>query len=131
MGEEMTSVGITAKVRRIQKKKPANPESSLGKGSIHSPKVILIEGEGDEFIPNIEQATGMRGFAIMVPRDQKDGWLLDMLWRVTMAYAAMPSLLYSRAKVRRMVEAVMSHEPRSTDIDRPKRTRASKRNRAG
>jgi hypothetical protein len=93
--------------------------------------VVLIEGDADDVIPSIERATGMHGFAIMVPQDQKDGWLLDMLWRITMAYAAMPSLLYSRAKVRKMVEAVMSHEPRSVDFDKPKRTRASKRNRAG
>jgi hypothetical protein len=126
----MTSIAGTTKVPRSRKQKPASPGSSLAKGSITSPNVILIEGEADDFIPNIERATGMHGFAIVVPPDQKDGWLLDMLWRIAMAYAAMPSLLYSRAKVRKMVEAVMSHEPRSVDIDEPKRRRASKRNRA-
>jgi hypothetical protein len=130
MAEEKTSVTNSATSRRIQKKKTTNPRSSLSKGS-NSPKVILMEGEADESVPNIERATGMHGFAIVMPADQKDGWLLDMLWRITMAYAAMPSLLYSRAKVRKMVEAVMSRELRSVDVDKPKRTRVSKRNRAG
>jgi len=130
MNKEMMSMAGRAKGTHAQRQSGSS-WNALGLGSIHSPKVILIEGDADEFIPNIERATGMHGFAIVVPPDQKDGWLLDMLWRITMAYAAMPSLLYSRAKVRKMVEAVMSHEPRSVDVDKPTRKRTSKRNRAG
>ena len=95
-------------------------------GKIHSSNVILFEGNADEFVPNAKLAKGMHGFVIMVPAEEGDNWLLDMLWRITMAYAAMPSLLYSRAKVRTMVEAVMSRgKKRQTDKPKPKPSRAS------
>ena len=79
---------------------------------IHGQRVILVEGYADEFVPNVESAIGMQGFAITVPPGERGEWLLDMLWRITMAYAGMPRLLTSRATVRKMVEAVMSKECR-------------------
>lgn len=87
---------------------------------INSPKVIMVEGEADEFVPNAEPAIGMHGFAIMVPPGEKDGWLLDMLWRVTIAYAGLPSLLRSRSNVRKMVEAVMNYKSRPVRRAKPK-----------
>jgi hypothetical protein len=81
---------------------------------IHSPRVILIEGNADELVSNAESAAGMHGFAILVPPGEEHEWLLDMLWRITIAYAGRPSLLMSRAMVRKMVEAVMSKESRET-----------------
>lgn len=115
----MTSVTGGNKVPRIQKK-PASHRSNLAKGGIHSRKVILIESDADEFVPNLESATGMHGFAIMVPPEQRNGWLLDMLWRITMAYAAMPSLLYTRTNVRKMVEAVISRQNPRSDSPKPR-----------
>lgn len=86
---------------------------------IHSSRVLLLEGNADEFVPNAKLAKGMHGFVIMVPAEEGDNWLLDMVWRITMAYAAMPSLFYSRAKVRTMVEAVMARKKKRA-IDKPK-----------
>ncbi|MFP5230879.1 MAG: hypothetical protein ACLGXA_24960 [Acidobacteriota bacterium] len=94
---------------------------------IRSPKVVVVEGDATELLPDTEMATGMHGFVIMVPQDQKGGWLLDMMWRITVAYAALPSLLYSRAKVRTMLEAVMSRESRPVDVAEPRRARVSKK----
>ncbi|MGA2728454.1 MAG: hypothetical protein ABSE96_11605 [Terracidiphilus sp.] len=79
---------------------------------IHGQRAILIEGNADEFVPNSEPAAGMHGFAIMVPPDEAGERLLDMLWRITIAYVGIPSLLRSRAKVSKMVEAVMGSESR-------------------
>lgn len=75
---------------------------------IHSPNVILVEGYGYELVPDAKPAAGMHGFAIIAPPGEGSEWLLDMLWRITMAYAGLPSLLMNRATVRKMVEAVMS-----------------------
>jgi|SRR6516162_1749798 hypothetical protein len=85
---------------------------------IHGQRVILVEGYADEFVPNVEAAVGMQGFAIVVSPGERGEWLLDMLWRITMAYAGMPSLLMSRATVRKMVEAVMSKECREHKLPR-------------
>lgn len=82
---------------------------------ILSPRVILIEGNADEFVPNAESAAGMHGFAILVPPGEDHEWLLDMLWRITIAYAGRPSLLMRRAMVSKMVEAVMSKESREPE----------------
>lgn len=87
---------------------------------IRSKKVIMVEGRADEFAPDVEMATGMCGFAILVPSGVDDNWLLDMIWRITVAYAGRPSLLFSRANVRTMVEAVMSRETRPTNSSRLK-----------
>ena len=85
---------------------------------IDSSRVILVEGYADEFVPNAEPAVGMHGFAILVPPGGGGEQLLDMLWRITMAYAGMPSLLVNQANVRKMVEAVMSKEGRELQTER-------------
>ena len=54
---------------------------------IHSQNVILVEGDADEIVPNAKLATDMHGFVIMVPPGEGGERLLDMLWRITMAYA--------------------------------------------
>jgi len=89
---------------------------------IHSERVILIEGDADEIVPNAKPAAGMHGFVIMVPPGEGGERLLDMLWRITMAYAGMPRMLASRTTVRNMVEAVWSKEIREdTPARRPVR----------
>lgn len=85
---------------------------------IHSERVILIEGDADEIVLNAKLAADMHGFAIMVPPGEGGERLLDMLWRITMAYAGRPGLLRSRTTVRKMVEAVWSKEIRE---DKPAR----------
>lgn len=79
---------------------------------IHSDRVILLEGVADEIVPNAKLAADMHGFVIMVPPGEGGERLLDMLWRITMAYAGRPSMLRSRTTVRKMVEAVWSKESR-------------------
>jgi hypothetical protein len=120
----MVSVAGGNKGPDIQKVGPANCKNSLGKGSIHSAKVILVEGDADDFIPYVESATGTHGFVIMVPVVEKDGWLLDMLWRVTMAYAGLPSLVRSRSNVQKMVEAVMNYKSRPARHGKSKASRS-------
>ena len=85
---------------------------------ISSERVILIEGDTHEIVPNAELAADMHGFAIMVPPGDGGERLLDMLWRITMLYAGSPQLLRSRAKVSKMVEAVWSKKSRE---DKPAR----------
>ena len=79
---------------------------------IQSQSVILVEGDADEIAPDAKLAADMHGFVIMVPPGEGGERLLDMLWRITMAYAGMPSMLRSRTTVRTMVEAVWSKESR-------------------
>jgi hypothetical protein len=79
---------------------------------IHSERVILLEGNADEIVPNAKLAADLHGFVIMAPPGERSEWFLDMLWRITMLYAGMPSWLRSRARITRMVEAVMSKESR-------------------
>ena len=79
---------------------------------IHSDRVMLLEGDADEIVPNAKLAANMHGFVIMVPPGEGGERLLDMLWRITMAYAGMPRLLASRPTVSKMVEAVWSKENR-------------------
>lgn len=79
---------------------------------IQSERVILIEGDADEIVPNAKLGTNMHGFVIMVPPGEGGERLLDMVWRITMCYAAMPRLLARRTTVRKMVEAVMGKEHR-------------------
>ena len=81
---------------------------------IHSPRAILVERDAAEFVPNAESAAGMHGFAIIVPPGEVSEWLLDMFWRITIAYAGLPSLLMNQATVRKMVEAVMGATPRNS-----------------
>lgn len=87
---------------------------------IHSQSVILVEGDADEIVPNAKLAADMHGFVIMVPAGEGGERLLDMLWRITMAYAGRPRMLRSRTSVRKMVEAVWSKERRE-----PKPARAA------
>lgn len=119
-----TSMAGGAKVPHIEKDRRANRRNSLRKGSIHSSKVILVEGNADEFVPNVEPATGMHGFVIVVPQGEGDNWLLDLLWRVTMAYAGLPSLHRSRSNVRKMVEAVMNYKSRPVQRAKSKTSRS-------
>lgn len=79
---------------------------------IHSQSVILIEGDANEIVPNTQLAAEMHGFVIMVPPGEGGERLLDMVWRITMAYAGKPSMLASRTIVRKMVEAVWSKASR-------------------
>ena len=95
---------------------------------IFSSRVTLVEGNVDELVSIAHLVKDMHGFAIVFPPREEGEWLLDMLWRITMAYAAKPSLLRSRATVRKMVEAVMSKESRKP---RPARSPVRKRGFAG
>ena len=89
---------------------------------IHSERVILLEGNADEIVPNAKLAADMHGFVIMVPPGEGGERLLDMLWRITMAYAGMPRLLRGRVTVSKMVEAVWSNERREPEpVRRPAR----------
>jgi len=93
---------------------------------IHSESVILLEGVADEIVPNAKLAADMHGFVIMVPPGEGGERLLDMLWRITMAYAGRPRMLRSRTTVREMVEAVWSKESReSNPASHPARTAGS------
>jgi len=82
---------------------------------IHSERVILLEGNADEIVPNAKLAAGMHGFVIMVPPGEGGERLLDMLWRITMIYAGRPRMLRSRTTVRKMVEAVWGKESRESN----------------
>lgn len=84
----------------------------MSAGDIHSARVILLEGDADLLVRNAKAVAGMRGFMIMVPHGDDHEWFLDLLWRMTMVYAGKPSWLKSRAKMSRMVEAVMCKESR-------------------
>ncbi len=89
---------------------------------ISSQTVILIEGDADELVPKAKLPAGMYGFVIMVPPGEGGERLLDMLWRITMAFAARPSILSSRTLVRKMIEAVWSKESREPKpVRRPAR----------
>ena len=83
---------------------------------IHSERVILFEGNANEIVPNGKLAADMHGFAIVVPPGEGGNRLLDMLWRITMAYAGMPRMLASRTTVRKMVDAVWSKEIREDKL---------------
>jgi hypothetical protein len=56
----------------------------------------------------------MHGVAIMVPPGESGEQLIDMMWRIAMVYAGLPSLLYSRSKVQKMVEAIMIWKSRKS-----------------
>ena len=90
---------------------------------IRSERVILVEGNADEFVSGGRFSAGMHGFMIVVPSGEGGERFLDLLWRIAMIYAGMPSLLRSRATVRKMVEAVMGKVSRESN---PARSRARK-----
>lgn len=92
-------------------------------GGIHSERVILVEGNAGEIVPNAKLAADMHGFVITVPPGEEGDRLLDMLWRITMVYTFMPRMLRRRAFLRKMVEAVWSKERRE---DKPARRPARK-----
>jgi hypothetical protein len=97
---------------------------------IHSERVILIEGAADQVAPNANLAADMHGFVIMVPPGEGSEWFLDILWRITMLYAGMPSWLRSRARVTKMIEAVMSQESREADPARRQARKSGQADRA-
>lgn len=74
---------------------------------ISSGSVRLFEGTAKELVPMAKLPPYMHGFAIVVPGGEAHEWKLDLLWRIAILYAFDPSILKSRAKVTRMVEAVM------------------------
>lgn len=51
-------------------------------------------------------------FVVVVPPGEAGERFLDLVWRFTMVYAFMPSWLIRRAKVAKMVGAVMGKESR-------------------
>ena len=116
----MTSAAGGAKVPHTEKDRSATRRTDLGYGNIYGRKVILLEGDAREVAPNIERVADMHGFVVMVPPSDDDNWLPDLLFRVTMAYAAMPSLLRSRSKVQKMVEAIMDYKSRPARRSKPK-----------
>ena len=89
---------------------------------IHSSRVIMAEGNADEFIPRAEEAAGMHGVAIMVPPGESGDQLIDMIWRIAIVYAGLPSLLYSRSKVQKMVEAIMIQRSRKSPASKSAKT---------
>ena len=62
-------------------------------GDIHSARVILLEGDADQMARKAKEVAAVRGFIIMVPHGEDHEWFLDLLWRMTMVYAARPSWL--------------------------------------
>jgi len=116
----MTSAAGGAKSSHPEKDRSAKRRTALGYGNIYGRKVILLEGDAREVAPGIERVADMHGFVVMVPPSDDDNWLLDLLFRVTMAYAAMPSLLTSRSKVKKMVETIMNHKSRPARRAKPK-----------
>lgn len=74
---------------------------------ISSESVRVFEGAANELVPKAKLPRDMHGFAILVPDGEAHEWMLDLLWRVGILYAAQPRILKSRTKVARIVEAVM------------------------
>ena len=101
--------GSAADFPDIPRRRSAKPQIK-----IHSSRVILAEGNADDFVPGAEEAAGMHGLAIIVPPGESGEQLIDMLWRIAMVYAGLPSLLYSRSKVEKMVEAIMIRKSRKS-----------------
>ena len=95
----------------------------MSEGRIHSNRVIMVEGDAGEFIPNEESAAGMHGFVVVVPPGEAEERFLDLMWRFAMLYAGMPGWLSRRAKMAKMVEAVMGKERRQ---QKPARSSAFK-----
>jgi len=81
---------------------------------IHSSRVFLAEGKANDFVPGAEEAAGMHGLAIMVPPGENGEQLIEMMWRIAIVYVGLPRLLYSRSKVRKMVEAIMIRKSRKS-----------------
>ena len=75
---------------------------------ISSASVRLFEGSADQLVSKAKSLSDMHGFAILVPSGEDHEWILDLIWRIAILYAAQPRILKSRAKVTRLVEAVMA-----------------------
>lgn len=112
------SISQSRNLRREEHQRSLKPCRRGSMPGIHSERVILIEGDADEIVPNAKLAADMHGFVIVVPPGEAGERMLDMLWRITMSYAGMPRMLASRTTVRKMVEAVWSKEIRE---DKPVR----------
>ena len=80
---------------------------------ISSENVRLFEGTANELVPKAKLSPDMHGFAIVIPAGECHEWKLDLLWRIALLFAAEPRILKSRAKVTRIVEAVMRVASRS------------------
>jgi hypothetical protein len=93
----------------------------MSDGRIDGKRVVMVEGDAGEFIPNKERAAGMHGFVVVVPPGEAGERFLDLVWRFTMVYEIMPSWLSRRVKVTKMVEAVMGKENRE---QKPARSRS-------
>lgn len=74
---------------------------------ISSASVRLFEGTADQLVSKAKLPSEMHGFAILVPSGEDHEWILDLIWRIAIIFAAQPSILKRRAKVTRLVEAVM------------------------
>lgn len=101
----------------------------MSEGRIHSQRVIMFEGDAGEFIPNNESAAGMHGFVVVVPPGEAGERFLDLVWRFTMVYAFMSSWLSRRAKVAKIVGAVMGKESRQQKPARPPASKSGPANR--
>ena len=112
VGAATAEVGISTIRRELVQKGGNMP-------GIHSESVILVEGDAGEFVPKEKSAARMHGFVVVVPPGDAGEQFLDLVWRFTMLYAAMPGWLSRRAKVAKMIEAVMSKESRDQKPARP------------
>jgi len=75
---------------------------------ISSASVRLFEGTADQLVSKAKLLSDMHGFAILVPTAEEHEWILDLIWRIAILYAAQPRILKSRAKVTKIAEAVMA-----------------------
>jgi hypothetical protein len=82
---------------------------------ISSASVRLFEGRADQLVSKAKLPSDMHGFAILVPSGEEHEWKLDLIWRIAILYAAQPSILKRRAKVTRIVEAVMAAARRPSE----------------
>ena len=78
------------------------------KESINSASVRLFEGRADGLVSKAKLPSDMHGFAVLVPSGEEHEWMLDLIWRIAVLYAAQPRILKSRAKMTKIVEAVMA-----------------------
>jgi hypothetical protein len=82
---------------------------------ISSASVRLFEGTADQLVSKAKLLSDMHGFAVLVPSGEEHEWKLDLIWRIAILYAAQPSILRRRAKVTKIVEAVMAAAGRPSE----------------
>lgn len=63
----------------------------MSEGGISHEKVIMVEGDASEFVPKEKSATCMQGFVVVVPPRDTGEWIVNLVWRFTMFYAAIHS----------------------------------------